>query len=835
MKRPLFLTVFAFMAGIVLASRWGPIPFSLPLLCLAAALCLLLIFLRRQRALGALGILVLVFFLLGFLDMGLYRWQTPNAGHVVSYAGGEKITAEGVVCEEPRTSPEKTDLIVRVFKRYGNDGRDEWTHGKILLGVRPTLPLQYGDVIRFRARLRAPHNFQNPGGFDYTGYLRDRGILVRGFVAQPSDIVVLREGEGLIPLRCLASFRSYLKDLIEIRTPPPVAQIIQATVLGNQRDIPREVMAWFNTTGTSHIIAISGFNMGIVALFAAFLTRMVMTVFPSLLLRFDWRRMAAVASAILVTTYAMIAGAGVTVVRAALMVLVLVAAVLLGKRRDLENTLALAALTILVVSPYLLFDVSFQLSFAAVLALLFIAPRLSDWIRPGYGHEQSLRQRIIGKGGRMFLLFLAVTFSAVVGTLPIILFYFNRFSSVVLLANLLVVPVLGILAIPVCLCIILAALFWEPLTVLFIQIAAFLVSLSLFLVEKLASLPGASLLVATPRLWEIALYYLLLATGLWVLHHWRAHRETRRTEAPPPKRPWMTALFSLLWILALGMVLLSGNLRPAKTEEMILTAIDVGQGASGLVRLPDGTAILIGGGGFHGQAFDVGGHVVAPYLLHEGITSLNAVVLTHAHPDHLNGLLYILEHFQVQEIWTNGELPREDNAQRFVDLATRKGIPVYSLARGAIPLERAGIKITCLHPEAPVRQNSSASIVTYEDLNDHSLVLRLSYGKFHCLFPADISASVETALVAERLDLASSILFVPHHGSSRSSSEAFLDAVSPNVAVLSVGHDNAFRLPSPETLDRYDARQIKIYRTDRHGAVIIQTDGKDFSVKTYQK
>ncbi len=614
-----------------------------------------------------------------------------------------------------------------------------------------------------------------------------------------------------------------------------MAQIIQATVLGNQRDIPKEVMAKFNTTGTSHIIAISGFNMGIVALFATFLTRLVMTSFPVLLLRFDWRRTAAVASAFLVAAYAMIAGAGVTVVRAAIMVLVLVAAVLLGKRRDLENSLALAALTILVVSPYLLFDVSFQLSFAAVLALLFIAPRLSEWMLPDERHEENGRQRILRKGRRVFLLFLVVTFSAVVGTLPIILFYFNRFSSVVLLANVLVVPIMGILAIPVCLCMILAALVWEPLAVLFIQIAAQLVSLSVFMVEKLASLPGASLLVPTPRLWEIALYYFLTGAGLWVFLRWQNHQKRIQTVAPAAQKPWATGLFYPVWILVMGTVLLSGSLRSTNTGQLTLTAIDVGQGASTLVRLPDGKALLIDGGGFYGQAFDVGAHVVAPYLLHEGITSLDAVVLTHAHPDHLNGLLYILEHFKVREIWTNGDLPREEDAQRFVDLATRKGIPVYPLSRGSVPFEKSGVKIACLHPETPVRENSSGQIDAYGDRNDQALVLRLSYGDIHCLFPSDISASIEMALVASPLDLASSILFVPHHGSGRSSSEAFLDAVSPVAAVLSVSHDNVFRLPSPETLDRYHVRGIPIYRTDRHGAVFIQTNGKGFSVKTFQK
>jgi hypothetical protein len=144
MKRPLFVIVSTFITGIVLATHWGPVPFYLPLLFLAAALSLLLFFRWHRESLGAFCILGLIFFLLGFLDMGIYRWQVPDEGHVASLVGQEKISAEGVVCEEPRRSPDKTDVMVRVFKVYEKDGKVVYRHGKCLLGVRPSLPFNMG-------------------------------------------------------------------------------------------------------------------------------------------------------------------------------------------------------------------------------------------------------------------------------------------------------------------------------------------------------------------------------------------------------------------------------------------------------------------------------------------------------------------------------------------------------------------------------------------------------------------------------------------------------------------------------------------------------------------
>ncbi|MDD5170261.1 MAG: ComEC/Rec2 family competence protein, partial [Syntrophales bacterium] len=582
MERPLIVSASALTAGIVLASLIS-VPDVPLLILLCYSLAIFIFAIRKGKTAAAILLLSLSIFTLGMLDMNIYCYHGPPETHISRYAGPDRLAVDGVISEFPQRSSENTDLTISVFSVFADGDRPVSVQGKILLTVKPDLPFKYGDIVRFRTRLRVPNNFNNPGGFDYSRYLRYRGILVRGYIADAAGIVVLREGYGNPFLLLLSSYRSQIKRLISENAQSPVAEIIQASILGNQKEVPREVMDKFNLTGTSHIIAISGFNMGIVALFAVFITRMVMSAFPWLLLRFDWQRVSAIVAAILVILYTFIAGAGISVVRATLMILVFMSALLLGKFRDLGNTLALAALIILVISPYDLFDISFQLSFTAVIALLVITPRLTGMIPIRKDEQPDRLRRLTGKALRGILLFLAVTIAATLGTLPLIVFYFNRVSTVVLASNLLVVPILGIAAIPIALGIVLFLPFSETMAVLFIKIAGWLVEVSLKLVDFFASLPYSSFFVTTPTVIEITAYYALLFSVVKLLDY--GHRQKTgdesgsATDSPGLQRPagLLLAIFLLVIFFVGDIIYLHGKNR--NTGLLRLTAIEVGQGA----------------------------------------------------------------------------------------------------------------------------------------------------------------------------------------------------------------------------------------------------------------
>ena len=265
--------------------------------------------------------------------------------------------------------------------------------GQVLLNVREPYPFHYGDAIRFHSRLRIPHNFGNPGGFDYERYLRFRGILVRGFVNDAAGIIILRREIGN-PLRIrLERFRELIRKTILDTAPETEGKIIQAMILGDQKEIPKEVMEKFNKTGTTHIIAISGFNIGIVALFSLFVVRLFLKSSEYLLLRWNMVMISTLFSILIVILYTFIAGAGISVIRASVMVVIFMATILINRERDLYNTLALAAFSILIVSPYSLFDISFQLSFVAVASLLFLTPRLATLLSPSLASDSIVLTR----------------------------------------------------------------------------------------------------------------------------------------------------------------------------------------------------------------------------------------------------------------------------------------------------------------------------------------------------------------------------------------------------------------------------------------------------------
>ena len=273
-----------------------------------------------------------------------------------------------------------------------------------------------------------------------------QGIYATGFIADTSGIILLRKNSASRIKLQLESFRIYLKQIIYKNAPSPQREIIEAMTIGNQNAIPADIRDNFSKTGTSHILSISGLHIGMVAATAFFFVLLILKSSEYLMLRFNIIKLAAIAAFVMVLIYAFIAGMGVTVMRSALMALIFLIALISGKQKDLYNTLALAGLVILVISPEALFDISFQLSFMAVLAIIYIVPRFSDLSFQQHAFLPSWGQSII----RYIYLAIIVCCAATIGTLPLIIYYFNRVSSVTIIANLIAVPLLGTLTLAIC-------------------------------------------------------------------------------------------------------------------------------------------------------------------------------------------------------------------------------------------------------------------------------------------------------------------------------------------------------------------------------------------------
>jgi competence protein ComEC len=849
------------MMGISLSSLL-PIPDTPIQLGLVSLLFTALLVSAKTRRRILTPLLLMSFFLVGILAMNGDLYPHTGGDHMRNYVTNEKMTVEGTICDNPRVSPDRTELIVSPSRILRN-GQYFPASGKLLLNIGETCRFRYGDVIRFTSKLRLPHNFGNPGGFDYERYLGFKGILVRGFVNDASGIVVLRSESGN-PIRIrLERFRDRVRKSIEDTAAYTEGKIIQAMILGDQKEIPKETMDKFNRTGTTHIIAISGFNIGIVAVFSLFILRLLLKSSEYLLLRWNAVTISTCFAILVVILYTFIAGSGISVIRASVMVVLFMVAILINRERDLYNTLALAAFLILIASPSSLFDISFQLSFAAVASLLFLMPRLTVLLPPSLAagcspaRKETLLSQGLRKSLRILILFFFASLAATLGTLPLVLLYFNRLSLITLVANLLVVPILGIIAVPVCMLIVLAVPVSSALAYYIILASELLVKISLTIVDELAALPWSSVYVATPTFIEIGAFYLLLiASGFWL-------DASRNKKQSIPSRTssymWKTVFaFLILFFIIDGFWL---HRRGLHQDRLAFTAVDVGQGSATLIQFPGGKRMMLDGGGFFDESFDVGKYVLAPFLWHEKINRIDTVVLTHPHPDHLQGLLFILENFQVREVWTNGDEVDSPLFLAFVQSIRDRGAIPKVLSDMTPDIDISGVRIRILNPSgapnaprAPPSSPLQADPDTYDggeptaptlpirtrsrisnEMNDRSLVLQFSFGGRTFLLPGDISEEVEWRLVQSAVDLRSDVLFVPHHGGFRSSSTSFLEKVNPEIAVVSCGKDNVFRLPHADVIRRYERLQSRLFRTDRDGAVTIVTDGSDLRAQTYRR
>lgn len=504
------------------------------------------------------------------------------------------------------------------------------------------------------------------------------------------------------------------------------------------------------------------------------------------------------------------------------MTLALLMTILMGRARDLPNTLALAAFFILAVSPEALFDISFQLSFSAVAALLLFMPGITERLRAWGNGAAGRPERLARKLASNLVLFIAVSAAASLGTLPFIAYYFNRVSNITLLANLLLVPILGFVVLPLSMLLILVAPVSETLSTALIGITACLARLSLDLNERLASLPGASSMLTTPTLPEMGAYCVILITAALILglHGRRASDSsvfwTRRR---------------LACALGLAVLFLAGHsfwvyAKLQNRDRLSVTFLDVAHGSCTLVEFPGGKRMLIDGGGFPNDRFDVGRYVVAPFLWHSRIGKIDIVVATHPHPDHINGLPYILENFGVQEVWSTGDEAAVDEGAPLRERMAEQGITHRIVTARSPAFEVGGARIRILSPDAPAAPGSDLGD---REINERSIVLHLQWGDASFLLPADIGEPTERALAARGRLPAAGVLLAPHHGSATSNSMPFLRAVRPETIVISMG-----RPIRDEVLERLRKTGAAVYRTDVHGAVRITTDGTRYEVVPFR-
>jgi competence protein ComEC len=800
-RRPLIPLLIAFVVGILT----GDLGFSHPsshifplFLILIAVLCLSLLVPSRRR----LASFVVVFFLTGIF-LNLCRDHPSELLPLARQRA--RVSIVGTVLEPSAKNRNPSRIVVRADE-VSFDGGTVKTRERLAVTIyghsAPFLP---GERVLFRTRLRAFRNFNNPGRYDYERAMRLRGFSCAASVSDGRRIVPMGQGSLGFPMAIVESLRKPVRGFLDDKLLPQDAALLKALILGERQDIRKSLREPFQAAGVAHVLAVSGLHIGLVAWISFALFKGMLSLSYRLTLQTDVRKVAALLTCLPVVAYTCISGFQVSGQRAMMMALAFLVSMVWDREKEVWSTLALAALGILAVDPRAVFSISFQLSFIAVVGILWLGPglhsRLAVLVNP---RVFAYRLYVYGIG------LVAVTLSAIVFLLPITAFYFHRVSLVALPANLTVVPLLGFWVLPLGLLSAVTLPFSSLVADVFLRASAWGMHRMMDMIQFWSGLQWADVWVVTPNGLEIGLFYGLLGALFFL-----------------KRRPWVKGCLIILLVFV-GLDVSYWIYRSQFNDHLEITYLDVGQGNAALIQFPGRETMLIDGGGFSSGDFDVGESVVAPFLLRSKIRRIDYMVLSHPQADHMGGLRFIAEHFQPKEFWYNGDRVSTPSFLELMDILEAKGI--RKMAPKDLKGERdiSGAKISLLHPLSGLGLSGSINP------NEKSLVLKISFGETTCLFPGDLEKLGEDMVVRRAGSLLKSdILLAPHHGSATSCSGAFLRQVKPQVCIISCGKGNPFRFPHEETLRRLQAFGCRIIRIDEVGAVQVSVMQKGYDIQSF--
>lgn len=780
-------------------------------LLVAASLSIVVVWLTRNRIVSLRRLAFAVSVGLACLAVGGLRmsaWQEVASNDVVHLAdvaeahedstGDATITLWGRVDEPPEDLEYGTRFILavdsaaRTSSSQAVAGRVQILLGKSRYGESAVFPeLRLGDRIEVSGDLRSVPRKRNPADFDYGAYLLRRGVGGTMSIYEAGGIAFLGAEAGPIDDLVSASRRHVRKSIHRFVRNEDNQAVLFALILADRRGIDTETRATFAETGLMHLLAVSGLHVLLVGLLLYQLLKPILGR-----LRFSWWQaevIRAVITLAVLLLYLLVTGGTVSVQRAFIMTAVWISATLLQRQTDALNTLGVAAAIILLLRPAALFDVGFQLSFAAVGALVTLTPLMSSHLPETWRRRSPVRWA---------LNMTVVSIAATLGTAPVLLYHFGRVPLAGLVLNLAAIPATAVALFGGLFTVLLA---WaHPLADAFAAVAE-LGSAGLLMASRTgAQHLGWAIVNGFIRegwmVWSMVL-------GLGALALWKRSR-TR----------WalvicaFSCFASSLWL---------GIAREDTAPELDVVFLDVGQGDATLIGLPNGRHLLVDAG-IRDPYTDQGARTVLPHLRRYGIKRLDAVVLTHADADHYGGVFSLLDEIEIGTLVHNGHQKENEFWQAVLHRADSLHLSQRMVHAGDTLALDPSVRVRVLHPANPPE--------SWEDGNDGSVVLRLEYGTTSFLLTGDVEVYGEQEILSRYEDLiASTVVKVAHHGSRTSSSAIFVDAASDSStthAVVSVARRNRYGLPNDEPLARWNSTNANVLQTALEGAIWFRSDGQ---------
>ena len=790
----------AWVAGIFLGSNLN-LPLALSLVGLIPLP--LLFFARRHRKLVILASLgFFIFFAAAAYSFSSLHTVDENRLHFYNDRGSVEI--KGMVAEAPDVRDKNTRLNLAATEIKLDNGWQE-VEGTALVFVSRYPAYKYGDVLLVTGELKTPPQLND---FDYKGYLAHQGIYTTMLYPK---LEVLDAGKGFKPLEWVYSLRSRLSQNLTRVLPEPPASLAQGIVLGIRGNIPESLKTDFAHSGTAHLLAISGLHLSIMA---GVLLSLGIWLFGRRHYLYIWLALGAI------WLYVLITGMHPPVVRGAIMASLFLIAELLGRQRSAITALTVAAAIMVGISPYILGDAAFQLSFLAMAGLVFLFPIFRSLgrraIKATLG-EDGAAVSIAGITSDTF----SASLGAIIAVWPVVAYYFGIISFVGPLATFLALPalpgviifgaltgVLVLVALPVA-----QAIGW---------LAWLFLSYMIVVAGGLAAPAISSIEVSSIDTTFVWGYYLALAAAIWLRSSW-GKLSSSVPRATARLRSGVSVSFNLsktkkwviLPLLAIA-VMVSYTAATMPDDNLRVSFLDVGEGDAILIQKGSQQVLVDGGPSPQAISLELGTRM--PFW----DRTIDLLVLTHPHHDHLTGLVEVLRRFRVRQVLypdLDCESPVYDE---FLKLVEENNIK-RTIARTGQRIDLGdGAVMRVLNPQKTLLTGTGS------DVDNNGVVLRLSTGDVSFLLTADIMWEVEWELIRKRAYLPGTVLKVAHHGSDTSTTPEFLAVVNPQLAVISAGADNKFGHPSDAVLERLKERlgSEKIYRTDEHGTIEFITDGE---------
>ncbi|RKD30870.1 DNA internalization-related competence protein ComEC/Rec2 [Thermohalobacter berrensis] len=771
MKRPFVFFLIPFIFGILIQYNFNIInKYFFVYLILLILISILIVYFSKN----GITILLLVFFIIGVFA----TYQEMNQS-LLSFLSNKNVTIIGKIEDKISESEYGSKYILYIIKvKYKENYY--LAKEKIILNIVGQKDLQIGDIIEAEGIIIKPSRNTNPGLFNYRLYLQTKNIYWN-LSAKDYNIRLISENNLNLGQKVSNDFRNRVIYVFDTLLNSENSSIMKGMVLGEDSYITKNLINKFRNLGLSHILAVSGLHIGIIFAFFVY-------VFSFLIIN---KRISIIISLCIIWIYSYLIGSPISVLRACTMFTTLMLAFIAHRRYDVINGISLAALILLFLNPLMIFSISFQLSFVAVISILIFSKKI---------------EKNFTKQSRLSKL-LSPIIAVQLGILPLTIYHFNKVSLIAVLSNLLIIPII----IPISLILgFITILFSIFLSTKLLSVFGYIINILFFymkvIMNILNKMPFSTLNFPSLSLPEIILYYLMIFILLKII----------RLESFKFKIKKIIFIYLLIFILL-------NSVNSFYNKELVIEFLDVGQGDCALISINNEKHFIIDTGGTVLSDFDVGENIVLPYLFKRGIFSLDGVFITHFHHDHCEGVIPIIENLKINDFFIGYENKKSKIYNLIIDKLNKNNIKINIINKGDKIILDNKVYITVLHP---YEKNNLSE-------NNLSLVLLLNYFNKKILFTGDIERDIERELVKE-VDYNIDILKVPHHGSNTSSSETFIKALKPEYGIIQVGR-NVFGHPNEQVLKRYQNNNVKIFRTDKNGLINIKINPKTIKIYPYFK